>query len=1171
MPIRIRTPRFSHTRLASRLSGSIGALATLSTVACGGGGDGPTAPPTVATITVSAAQNTLSSIGETAAMTAVAKSAKGAVISSAAITWSSSNDAVASVAGGVVTANGNGSVTITASSGGVSGSASMTVQQVVAQAQLTAIADTIRALGDTVRLTAVAKDARGNAIAGKTAVWTSQTPNVATVDAAGIVTAIAEGAATISAAIDAQSAQRVVQVRQRGAKLVITRQPSGARAGVALTTQPVVQVQDARGNLLASDNSTVVTATIASGGGSVTAGSTATASAGVATFSTLALGGTIGARTIQLTGTSVGNVTSESFTLTAGNASQLVVASGSGQSVLANSVAAQPLVAAVRDAFGNGVSGVPVAFAVTAGGGTLATTLGASDASGNASTTYTPGRNAGSGGVRATSSALASAQADFAVTVLPNGIVRGTVTVLPFNASAGVGAVRAARANGAPSNSATSTGVTAVSAVASTDYVPGELLVTYKSDAVEAPAVSAGTATVRAAAPRVGRSMRLALEPLVARRMVRVTGVSPVVRTARVRLEDGVTEAEAISALRADPRVQAVERNGVVHTDRVPDTPIDAYLRGVYDDRDGQLRALNPLWRESHTQIFPQPGAYPDNAQFPHQSWHYNMAGLPQAWQTTTGSASIIVAVIDDGIRFDHPAMNGQLTNDGYDFVPVGTVAACAGGTVSTNGDGDGPDADPTKPNSVSFNSGNTCVLGTDASGNHGLHVAGTIGATRNNSLGIVGVNWAVKIRPIRVLGVHGSGSNFDVTQGILYAAGLPADNGAGGTVTLNGPPTRVINMSLGGSSFNTAMQNAVLAAEAAGIVVVASAGNNNTSTAQYPASYPDVISVSALGPSLNKASYSSFGPTVVVAAPGGQTSAGFTSGVLSSTWNYQTGQPRTDSWQGTSMAAPHVTGIAALVLAAQPSLTYAQLRSRIVDFSVDLGSTGRDNTYGFGLVNARNAMSASFGPARRVFVRLIDATTGAVVRTVQTAANGSYEIGGLADGQYWVFAGEDEGGDGVIGLPSRAFGRFAVTTVPAVIAVAGADVYPATFEIRNTFEVEPNGATDTANELLVDGYVNGDITSVVDQDFYRIRVTQSGTYIIQVTGQSAACKVANEADPNLALLSAAGASLGQSDDLDSANGDYCARLSLSLQPGTYYARVGGTAVGRYVVSVRKQ
>ncbi len=147
------------------------------------------------------------------------------------------------------------------------------------------------------------------------------------------------------------------------------------------------------------------------------------------------------------------------------------------------------------------------------------------------------------------------------------------------------------------------------------------------------------------------------------------------------------------------------------------------------------------------------------------------MIGLPEAWAITTGSSNIIVAVVDNGIRFDHPALTGEPPERRLRFrLPVAPANFCGGGTTSNTGDGNGYDPDPTIP--IDYDVRASGCLGPIASaGGHGIHTSGTIGAVGNDGVSVLGVNWHVGIRPVRVLGLSG-GSDYDVAQGILYAAG---------------------------------------------------------------------------------------------------------------------------------------------------------------------------------------------------------------------------------------------------------------------------------------------------------------------------------------------------------------------------------------------------------------
>lgn len=1182
------------------------AVCCVALAACGGGD--PTGPAAVATVEIAGATRPLASIGESFTLTPTGKSGKGKAVGGVSFTWSSANPSVATVSDGVVTAVGNGTTAITATVGSVTGTAQVTVQQVATQVVITFSSDTIKALGDTARAIATTRDARGAAIGPVTAQWTSSNPAVATVDGNGVLTAVTEGTTTVRGINASLQGEKTVTVRQRAARLVFTRQPAGARAGLAFDVQPIAEVQDSKGNRVNTDNTTAVTASVGAGGGTIAGASVATASGGVVSFVSVGVGGLVGTKSLLLSATGVESATSNTFSLAAGLASTVAIVGGNNQTGLAGVALPQPLQAGVRDAFGNGVASVPITFAIQDGGGTLSADVVTSNASGNASSTYTLSRFAGASTVRVTTAAAPAAQATFQATATPNGVIRGTVTgsaYVPGITTAATSAPRTAlggashrQLRGAPvlqafarnerkaslAENEPRLAATTAESPAQSDapkYVPGELLVVYRAEAVDAPAKGASAATWRAAASDVASEIRSAVRevipPSASETVATVLTVSPTVLTARLRLAPSAREADVMAQLRGDPRVASVERNSYVYTQEIRPTAMQHFFasRGI-----GEMPVATPFVAESSPfptmvrdastmSTYPFGGLFPGNALFLRQAWHYNVVALPQAWTLTQGSASVLVAVVDDGIRFDHPSMAGVLTNDGYDFVSASTYPRCSGGTIDQHGDGDGYDNNPTQPMDWATSGG--CATAVSTSGNHGLHVAGTIGALRTGSAGLVGVNWNVRIRPVRGLGTTGQGSIYDVAQAILYAAGLPADNGAGGTVTAAGGPARVINMSFGGTGTSVVRANAVAAAVANGAVMVASAGNSNSSTPNYPASLPDVISVSAVAPTLLRASYSSFGSSVDITAPGGQVSTGSSHGVLSSTWNYVTNSSATDSWNGTSMSAPHVTGIVALLLAREPGLTPAQVSARLTSTALDIGLPGQDQEFGAGLINARNVLTNTLAPTRAMFVRVINANTGAVVRTVATASNGSYEVGGLPDGQYWVFAGHDEAGDGLTGLPWRSWGALGAASGPTTVIVNGAGVYPATFAITTGFEVEPNDAASNADELLVDGYVYGSISNTADLDVYRLRIPAQGTYVLQATGQVGACKFAVETDPIITVFSSAGAQLAEHDDLDFANNNFCAQLSLSLSPGDYFVRVGGFNSGRYALVARKQ
>lgn len=259
----------------------------------------------------------------------------------------------------------------------------------------------------------------------------------------------------------------------------------------------------------------------------------------------------------------------------------------------------------------------------------------------------------------------------------------------------------------------------------------------------------------------------------------------------------------------------------------------------------------------------------------------------PAAWDVTKGSSSVVVAVIDTGVQTDHPDLTGK-TVAGYDFV--------------------NNDSNP-----------------YDEQG-HGTHVAGTVAATTNNGIGVAGVAPDVKVMPVRVLDRNGSGTNDWVASGITYAA----DNGA-----------KVINMSLGGSSGSQALQDAVNYAWSKGVVVVAAAGNSNTSSPSYPAYYTNCIAVAATDSNDAKASFSNYGSWVDVAAPGVS--------IISTTLGGGYAK-----YSGTSMASPHAAGVAALV--ASQGKSHTEVRSILEGTADRISGTG--NYWTHGRLNAYRAVT---------------------------------------------------------------------------------------------------------------------------------------------------------------------------------------------------------------------
>lgn len=305
--------------------------------------------------------------------------------------------------------------------------------------------------------------------------------------------------------------------------------------------------------------------------------------------------------------------------------------------------------------------------------------------------------------------------------------------------------------------------------------------------------------------------------------------------------------------------------------------------------------------------------------------WGMQRIGMESVWDVNPNlGAGIIVAVVDTGIYYDHPDFAGTIirTDIGYDFVDDDTN---------------------TRPTAVCLIPG----VGKSAE-SHSTFVSGIIAATKDNSLGVSGVA-PVDILPIRVLGTCGSGSGSDVAAGIIYAA----DNGAD-----------VINLSLGSPVATQIELDAVNYAYTAGVVIVAAAGNDGNNLISYPAGYENVISVSATAQDDTLASYSQFGNTIELSAPGGTSGTCSTSGTpyIVSTGVVPKGNSVDLTYTcgtGTSFAAPHVSGVAALIKASIPGITNDGIRQHLQDNAEDLGAPGRDDLFGYGLVNAMSVLDS--------------------------------------------------------------------------------------------------------------------------------------------------------------------------------------------------------------------
>jgi len=340
---------------------------------------------------------------------------------------------------------------------------------------------------------------------------------------------------------------------------------------------------------------------------------------------------------------------------------------------------------------------------------------------------------------------------------------------------------------------------------------------------------------------------------------VRAVGEVPALGIQRLTVPEG-QELAIIAALRRHPLVEYAEPNYIIRAVLIPNDPYFS------------------------------------------SQWGLTKIGASQAWEVTTGSNDLTIAIVDSGIDLDHPDLSGKIIL-GYDYV---------------NGDWV-PDDDY----------------------GHGTHVAGIAAAWTDNRQGVAGVAWGARLMALKVLDAEGSGTYADVASAVTYAA----DNGA-----------KIINLSLGGSSDSQTLHDALIYAHNAGCVVVAATGNNDGSVL-YPAKYTEAFAVASTDSNDQRAWFSNYGPEVDVAAPGVDIySTHLPYAHLTSICHDDDG----DGYglcSGTSMATPYVAGLAALIWSEYPSYTNDQVEGRIERTALDLGASGWDQYYGHGRIDALAAL----------------------------------------------------------------------------------------------------------------------------------------------------------------------------------------------------------------------
>jgi serine protease len=311
-----------------------------------------------------------------------------------------------------------------------------------------------------------------------------------------------------------------------------------------------------------------------------------------------------------------------------------------------------------------------------------------------------------------------------------------------------------------------------------------------------------------------------------------------------------------------------------------------------------------------------------------------------RAWDTTIGSAAVIVAVLDTGVRLNHPDLAGKLVG-GYDLVSDARIA----------NDGNGRDNDPNDPGDwltqAEINADPTFWDGCEVSSSswHGTQVSGLIGAATGNSAGMAGSGWNVRVMPVRVLGKC-FGFTSDIVAGMRWAAGIAV---AG--LPANPNPAQVLNLSLGSAgACSNAERDAVAEINARGAVVVAAAGNSAGLAAGSPANCPGAIGVAGLRHVGTKVGFSDVGPELSIAAPAGNcvNLSGACLYPLLTTSNSGSQGPGSNIYSdsfnisvGTSFASPLVAGTAALMFSAEPALTPTGLRNALMASARTFPSSG--------------------------------------------------------------------------------------------------------------------------------------------------------------------------------------------------------------------------------------